>query len=262
MLPRTLLVIPSFRDADRLAPFLHDLSEQLPSSVDILVSDDGSGSKDFRHLENAIVQARRQSNSKGPNLLEPITAPRNRGKGAAVRAGWAAKGNYSFFGFADADGAVGAREILRAASQLSGTGSEADALFASRVKMLGRTVERRIHRHLAGRVYATFVAWSTRLPAYDTQCGFKLVRAAALRDVLPFLACDGFAFDCELALVLRRRGWRVEEIPVDWSDIAGSKVKLLRDSLRMTFEVIQIKSRLHGIPLRQTTPEQVSTSYC
>ena len=162
--------------------------------------------------------------------------------------GWAKLGDEAWVGFVDADGAVGLSEILRAEAWL-GEQSGIDALFGSRVKMLGRRVERSWKRHLSGRIFATMVSELGRVPVYDSQCGLKLVRAATYRRVAPFLQTEGFAFDVELLLLLMKLGCRVVEFPVDWRDVPGSKVSLLRDSWRMAREVVRIQKRVARLDL-------------
>jgi hypothetical protein len=113
--------------------------------------------------------------------------------------------------------------------------------------MLGRIVERSLKRHLSGRVFATLVSIVGRVPAYDTQCGLKILRRSAFEKIRPHQQTIGFAFDVELCLLLRKFGCRIIEFPVDWSDIPGSKVNLLRDSTRMAREVFKIRHRVDGI---------------
>jgi glycosyltransferase involved in cell wall biosynthesis len=179
-----------------------------------------------------------------PTLLPPLHSECNSGKGRAVIRGWGLAEGHDLVAFADADGAVSAREILRAEEHMRSPGCMVDALFAGRFKMLGRRVDRSLRRHLAGRVFATLVSELSRVPVYDSQCGLKIIRNAPLRMVYPHLAERGFAFDVELLLLLLKAGFAVEEFPVDWSDVPGSKVSLLRDSWRMACQVVRINRRL------------------
>ena len=243
---KTLLVIPCYNDTSRLRLFLPDLLSTLDERFSILISDDGS-SRDHREDLEKLVSTF-GAGEKRPELLSPIYAERNTGKGGAVLRGWASAESFNVLAFTDADGAVSAGEILRAGKFFRSQEAEGyDALFASRVKMLGRTVERSLKRHLSGRIFATLVSNLGGLPAYDTQCGLKFVRAEAYQKIASYLQCQGFAFDVELCLLLRKFGFSIVEFPVDWRDVPGSKVSLIRDSWRMALEVRKIVKRVEKL---------------
>lgn len=247
--PSTLLVIPCYRDVARLEPFLRDLVSVLDARFSILVSDDGSGADQEHCLRVMIASLKKELPDTAPRLVDPVFHHPNSGKGAAVRRGWeegVARGDYDRFAFADADGAVSASEILRCSHRMDDP-SAPDVLFASRIKMLGRSISRDLRRHLAGRVFATLVHLVSGTGAYDTQCGFKILTAKAYGRVRGDLRSPGFAFDVELLMLLERAGVTVEEFPVDWHDVPGSKVHLLRDSLRMAREILRIRERIRAI---------------
>lgn len=132
-------------------------------------------------------------------------------------------------------------------SPISGGAAAPPALFASRIKMLGRIVNRQLKRHLLGRIYATLVSESLNIPIYDSQCGLKIVPAPAFRAIQDQLSILGFAFDVDLLVHLLDHGTPVIEVPVDWHEESGGKVHLLRDSWRMAKDVLQI--RRHRRPL-------------
>jgi dolichyl-phosphate beta-glucosyltransferase len=242
---KSTLVIPHYNDAERLEPCLADLCTGLPGHFEVLVSDDGSLESQREAMRRVVRDAQVRVACGCPVIRDPLFTGKNTGKGGAVLRGWDASGEADVLAFADADGAVGLEEILRA--EASFRSGDYDALFANRVKMLGRSVERSLKRHLSGRVFATLVSNVARIPAYDTQCGLKLVRRAAFEKIRPHQETVGFAFDVELCLLLLKFGFRVIEFPVDWRDVPGSKVSLLRDSWRMAREVFRIRRRVEGI---------------
>lgn len=245
---KTLLVIPHYNDTSRLKSFLEALQQGLPERFCILVSDDGSTPPERERLVALIYAVQQKQLGSGPVFLDPLFTPRNTGKGGAILRGWDHAGDSDLLAFADADGAVSAAEILRAESFFRlPEAATADAVFASRVKMLGRTVERSLKRHLSGRIFATLVSIVGRVPAYDTQCGLKILRRSAFEKIRPHQQSVGFAFDVELCLLLRKFGCHTLEFPVDWADIPGSKVSLLRDSNRMALEVFKIRHRVDGL---------------
>lgn len=245
---KTFLVIPHYNDCDRLAVFLPDLLKCLPDFFTILISDDGSCLAERKKLVDLIDSIRHSGNNIGPKFENPIFVEKNTGKGGAVLRGWAHSSGYDYIGFVDADGAIAASEIMRAwRFLLSDEGSSCDALFASRVKMLGRKINRSLIRHLSGRIFATIVSVLGKVPAYDTQCGFKLLRADTLNKILPFMKTQGFTFDVELCLILTKFGLQIHEFPIDWQDILGSKVRIVPDGLKMACEVVRIKTRINSL---------------
>jgi dolichyl-phosphate beta-glucosyltransferase len=255
---RGLLVIPHYKDTERLRPFLDGLLQTFNHDLAILVSDDGSGSEDFSRLQELIKAKREELKGRTgdfPELLDPITAPKNRGKGAAVYSGLAAGGEkFDLLAFADADGAVSPREILRAWRYFCNNLDHVDLLIGSRIKMLGRKVDRRLERHLAGRVFATLVANLTGLEVYDSQCGMKLMKRAVFNDIHPHCENSGFAFDVEMLLLAKKFSYRIEEFPVDWADVSGGKVSLVRHSARMLLDILETTRRLKSLRVPKNGP--------
>ena len=58
------------------------------------------------------------------------------------------------------------------------------------------------------------------------------------------LRTNGFGFDVELVLRAERRGYRIAEVPVNWTDQPGSKVGVFRDGPRMLTEIVAARLRL------------------
>lgn len=234
-----LLVIPCFRESGRIGPFLASLREELhrDEAVTVLVVEDGGG-----HDEQEAMRTLVEKQRAGWPALRPLLAlAENRGKGGAVYAGWAAATDHRWLAFVDADGSCPAYEVKRLIA-LAREQPRA-ALFASRVCMLGRHIRREFHRHLIGRVYATIVSETLRIPVYDSQCGLKVVPAGAFEKIRPLAQVPGFAFDVELLCLLLDSGCQVQEVPIDWHETPGGKVHLFRDSLRMFHDVLEIRRR-------------------
>ena len=233
------LVLPCINESGRITRFLPDLCGQMDAAGDcrILVVDDGSGDQEQQRMRDIINGLKRTH----PCLLPPLLLPRNLGKGGAVYAGWRANEGAEWLGFVDADGSVPAGEVARLLRIARERGAAAGAIIASRVMLLGRSVQRHLHRHLMGRVYSILVSGLLNLRVYDSQCGCKLVPAADFRAIEPALSTSEFAFDAELLVSLLDSGRQVREEPVDWHEVAGGKVRLLHDSIRMFRDVLLIR---------------------
>jgi dolichyl-phosphate beta-glucosyltransferase len=178
-----LITIPCFRESKRLTSFLDALCKEIssaPYAAAIVIVDDGSGCPEDA-LTRSIVDEFR---SKYPGIIaEPVFLERNLGKGGAVYSGWRRSVSDSrpeLLCFVDADGAVPASEVGRLIEELlADKRHRSDALFGSRIKMLGASVDRRVIRHYTGRVFATWVALLTGVGTYDSQCGLKVIRSRA-----------------------------------------------------------------------------------
>jgi dolichyl-phosphate beta-glucosyltransferase len=231
--PRWSVVIPAFNEAERLPPFLEKVVayfEGRDEPYEVIVVDDGSsdGTADVvgaRHLPSVRV----------------LRLPANAGKGAAVRAGMlAAKGAYRLF--VDADGATPIEELKRLEPTLV---AGADVVIGSRVLVdPGVAVTTRPHRVAAGRIFNWLVARVGLADIADSQCGFKAFTGSAASRLFEALSTQGFGFDVELLLLARAAGCKVVEVPVNWSDQAGSKVGVLRHGPGMLWQIVQARRRV------------------
>ena len=229
--PSFFLVVPAYRESRRLPHFLPHLAETLIErfpSARIQVVDDGSGPEEQAETSRQIGSLRK----KFSNLLQPLLLPHNVGKGGAILAAWDKNPGLDYLAFVDADGAISPDEVCRLASLLPASGTER-ALFASRIRMLGRKVDRKYIRHYVGRLFATCIGGLLNAEVYDSQCGLKFIPATAYSRIRPWLEGRRFAFDLELLATLRHIACPIEEVPIHWHDVAGSKVSLGRDSVRM-----------------------------
>ena len=196
----------------------------------------------------AVLETLRRWN---PDRFGVCHLPRNMGKAEAVRQGvlCALRSPLDAVGFWDADLAT-PLEVIPQFCELLGRNPRLKMVIGARVKLLGRTIERRIVRHYLGRLFATAASVVLRLPVYDTQCGAKLFRVSPEIHALfgqPFRT--NWVFDVELLarFVRGRRAGGLEaaeeaiyELPLSqWRDVAGSKVKAL-DFFKSFFELAQI----------------------
>lgn len=223
---RAVIVVPCYNESRRLPVAEFERFLDRPGA-DLLFVDDGS-------KDNTADVLRALCDGRGgrARLLE---CGRNGGKAEAVRRGvGAAIGDgAAYVGYWDADLATPLDDIARFLDVLEAR-PDIDMVFGSRVKLLGRKVERHAMRHYLGRVFATVASLVLRLPVYDTQCGakvFRVVPATANLFDEPF--CSRWVFDVELiARYIRNLGSpdraaaRIYEFPLmAWRDVAGSKLK-------------------------------------
>jgi len=238
--PSILITIPAFNEAQRLPvflntllPALNDLQVQGSAAILVQVVDDGSREEEKAHYRAAIRQREKQYPHLSLSLLE---LPENVGKGGAILAGWRSVGHADYYIFVDSDGAVPATEVKRLIHHALQR-EEPVSLFASRVKMLGKTIERTKLRHISGRLFASLVGCYINPDVYDSQCGLKIVPGVHFKRMDKYLTGNRFAFDVELLAAASAHALKIEEVPIDWNDVPGSKVSLFRDTARMARSV-------------------------
>ncbi|HUK65375.1 MAG TPA: glycosyltransferase [Anaeromyxobacteraceae bacterium] len=248
---RASVVIPAYNERARLPPFLEELVRLGPDrtgpAVEFLVVDDGSATDHLAAHRASVGEASaRLARSGSDHRVRLLEASANRGKGGAIRLGFAqADPEASLLGFLDADGAVPAREFWRLLSLFE---EGVDVLSGSRILMAGRAIHRSTFRHVQGRVFATLAEFLLGLGFYDTQCGVKLFRASLLRSCLGLLREEGWLLDVEILAFLKARGAHLREEPIDWSDPGGSKVRFGIDPLRMLVGLRRIRARVSKAP--------------
>ena len=163
----------------------------------------------------------------------------NRGKGCAVRTGILAA-ETDLILFSDADLATPVEELDKLEAALEGH----DIAIGSRPLRESRLeVRQPIHREMLGRLFNLAVQALAVRGIHDTQCGFKLFRREAARDVFSRCTLDGFGFDFEALMIARDIGYRIAEVPVRWRHQEGSKVVLMRDGPRMIAELVMLRMR-------------------
>jgi dolichyl-phosphate beta-glucosyltransferase len=239
------VVIPAYNEAMRLPAYLKEVVAYFDGRdqpYEVVVVDDGS--------RDATADCVRELARLHPSVrLHAL--PENRGKGCAVRTGMTvASGALRLM--ADADGATPIVEVKRLEAAMQ---AGADLAVGSRALPDPSVVVRaRTHRKLSGQVWSRLVRALGVSGVVDTQCGFKLFRGPVADDLFRPLRTEGFGFDVELLLLARRRGYRIVEVPINWTDQPGSKVGVLKDGPRMLAQIVAARLRLALTPDPRSAP--------
>jgi len=227
------VVIPAYNEEKRLASTLSSVFQYLDARSDnfeIVVVDDGSHVSTPDLVETFAKQY--------PQVRLISYAP-NKGKGFAVRTGMLSA-TKDLVLMNDADGATNIAEIERLLNALE---QGAQIAIGSRAKKSddgSTSVKAHLHRKYIGNTF-NLIVQSLLLPGFaDTQCGFKLFTRDVVQDIFAVSHLNGFAFDVEILYIARLRRYKTQEIPINWTNITGSKVNVFVDSPRMLVDVIGI----------------------
>ena len=226
------VVIPAFDEVERLGPTLEQVRRFLNTrrfESEVVVVVDG-GRDGTLAMTRALAR-------EWPALVV-LHHDVNRGKGYSVRRGMlAARGRYRLF--SDADLSTPIAEVERLIDALDGG---ADVAIGSRALAQSDVrVRQAWWRQSMGRVFNQIVRRVAVPDVRDTQCGFKCFRAEAAQRIFARQRMTRFSFDVELLWIARKLGCRVVEVPVTWINDPSSRVRPVRDSLRMLADLVRLR---------------------
>lgn len=258
-MPELSVVIPAYNEEERLPPTLasvHAFLTERGRSFEIIIVDDGS----IDHTNDVVLDF-----GKHHDNVRLIQYAPNQGKGFAVRKGvLAARGDCILID--DADGSSPIAEVERLERAIT---DGADIAIGSR-NMPDETVkiEALAYRKHIGNTF-NFIVQSLVLPGiHDTQCGFKLFKREVGHDLFSVAQQDRFAFDVEVLFIARLRNYKISEQAINWKNVEGSKVDVIKDSLNMLIEVVKMSvsaafgryRRLQSAPSRQLARQDSAQS--
>jgi glycosyltransferase involved in cell wall biosynthesis len=215
-------LIPALNAEKTVPPIVAGCLEQISH---VLVVDDGSSDRTGRVAADA-----------GATVLRHEV---NRGKGAALKTGfaWALQQGFDGVVSLDADGQHLPTEIPKFLQTRSETA--ADLIIGSRRHLFGGMLPRR-------RMANTFSAWAIARASGtgvdDSQSGFRLYSANLLRSV--HLASDGFDMESEVIIRAGRLGLKVITVPIELGFVDGlstSHYRPVADTLRIAWTGIKAR---------------------
>jgi len=219
---KALVIIPALNAERTIANVVRDcrvVNEQ------VLVVDDGSADRTAEVARNAGA--------------EVVSHPANRGKGAALKTGFAYALDHGFDAVVtlDADGQHLPAEIPKFFAAFEECG--ADLIIGGRAHLFGQMLPR---RRFANRFSARCIAFASKTNVTDSQSGYRLYSAQLLRAIR--LRTDGFEMESEVIVQAGRRGFKILLIPIDLGFVDGqstSHYKPLMDTVRIAWTVIRAR---------------------
>lgn len=233
-MPSVTLVLPAYNEEARIGSALNELFGYLRRDgparegarsaselgrIDVIVVDDGSTDATAQ-----IVAARPEAQAEPGAMPQLRLVQRaHEGKGAAVKAGML-EATGDLVCFADADLATPPDQLPLLTEALQAQ----DIALGSRVQPDGsdRRASQPVYRRFLGRIFHRLAAAWVTGPVPDTQCGFKGFRRDVARDLFAQQRLSSIVFDAELLHLARRRGYTIANIPVQWSDKRGSRMRV------------------------------------
>jgi dolichol-phosphate mannosyltransferase len=222
---RALIVVPTYNERENIQPLIEAIFKIVPSTVDVLVVDDGSPDG-----TGQLVAQLSQSNSR----LNVLHRPKKMGLGTAYVHGfkWGLPRDYEAFIEMDADFSHNPDYL----PTMIGCLTTHDVAIGSRYVRGGGTVNWGLGRKLlsrAGSLYSRFILSAS---IRDFTGGFNGWRRQVIEAVdLDTLRSDGYSFQIELKYRAFLKGFQIVEFPITFEDRKVGKSKMNK---RIVFEAL------------------------
>ncbi|OHT10491.1 glycosyl transferase [Tritrichomonas foetus] len=231
-------VVPAYNEEKRLPTMLNETLEYLQRrksedpnfTYEIIIVDDGS--------KDGTTRVALDYADQHPEI-RLLRQPVNMGKGAAIQAGCLhSRGKMILM--VDADGATKIDEFGELEKRMLQSRNSECIVVGSRAHIEEASkAQRTFVRKLLGLGFHTLVLISGVRGVQDTQCGFKLFSREASKWLFPNQHIQRWCFDPELLVIGRKRKMDIIEVPVEWNEIEGSKMKVTA-MIKMAIDLMQI----------------------
>ncbi|GLB41629.1 putative glycosyl transferase family 2 [Lyophyllum shimeji] len=236
------IVVPAYNETERLpvmmASTIAHLTSQKGRTFEILIVDDGStdGTSD-----TALKLA-----AEYPKCdIRVVTLEKNIGKGGAVRHGMLYASGERLL-MADADGASRIEDLEALWKTMDGLApNNGDAVVVGSRAHLVKSeavVKRSFLRNVLMYGLHTILRIVGVGHIRDTQCGFKLFSRSAAQQIFPAQHLPTWIFDVELLLLAKQLRIPVAEVPIEWHEVAGSKLNVMTASLQMLRDLLIVRA--------------------
>lgn len=230
VLSKLTVVIPAYNEAERIGDTLESYLEHFPVRTKFLVEMDGC-SDGTGHIVSRFSQIHQN--------LSHIRYTARLGKGGGLKAALQ-EVDTEYIAFADADCSIAPEEFEKVVRRLIDCDCAIGSRYVEGARIEGELPLRRV---IASRAFNLFVRLILNLKIRDTQCGAKAFKTDVLKTSLDRVSDDGFGFDAELLYRVRRKGHDIEEVPLEWRHMQGSKVDILSTAPKMLFSILRTRLR-------------------
>jgi glycosyltransferase involved in cell wall biosynthesis len=231
--PDLLLLVPAYNEQQRIEPVLRQYARHFRNhysgGFQIVVVLNGCNDDTLAVVESVSLDFPEVN---ALEFHEPI------GKGGALIEGLRLAPTTDLIGYVDADGATAPAAFLDLVRHCQ----EVDCAIGSRwmpASVLHQSQSRQ--RRIFSRVFHCFVQLLFRMKIQDTQCGAKVMRREAVQTIHSALRITDVAFDINLLYSFKKSGFTVREVPTEWTDKIGSKIKLNKGALGIVLSVVRLR---------------------
>lgn len=226
------IIVPAYNEESRSGKFIPALLRFVKNDLqhsEIIVVNDGSKDNTVKIVKQFIKQ------ENAGYFAKVIGYQRNKGKGNAVKFGVEhAKGEKILF--IDADGSIPPHEIVKMLAHLEDHDVVVGDRSSSKSKIKSNPL-RKIFSFGFNSAVSVIYQYSYR----DNLCGFKGFRRNAAKELFSNLKDKRWVFDVELFFKIKRKGYSVYFLPIEWHHVSGSRINYFKDPFKWFFRLIKLR---------------------
>ena len=208
------------------------LRDAIPNQWRIVIADNGS--------DDSTPEVGRGLSEEYPDVA--YLRLEQRGRGRALRRAWL-ESQADLVSYMDVDLSTDLSAFPPLVQALE---NGYDLAIGSRLAKESTVRLRSLKREVISRSYNLLIKAMFFTGFSDAQCGFKAMTSAAARALLPHVQDQGWFFDTELLILAEKRGFRIRDIPVTWTDDPDTRVKVVRTALDDLKGLLRL--RFGGLP--------------
>jgi dolichol-phosphate mannosyltransferase len=219
---KSVIIIPTYNEMEnipKLIPYIFSLYE---SDVDILIVDDNSPDGTSDYVKSLMPNEPR---------LHLITREKKMGLGTAYCAGfkYAIEKKFDFIFEMDADFSHDPKEIANFLEAAQNSDLVLGSRYNSGVNVINWPMQRLLLSYFANK-YTRVI---TGMPISDATGGFKCFRRKVLESIdLDNIHSNGYSFQIEMTFKAWKKGFRITEIPIVFTDRQMGKSKMSQKIVR------------------------------
>ena len=215
---KILAISPTYNEKKNISELINRIS-QLPLEVDLLIVDDNSPDGTADIVKDIMIQ------NKNIHILE---REKKFGLGTAYCEGfqWALDRGYDLIVQIDADLSHNPDDILRMVEMSKSSDLVIGSRYIGGVNVINWPMRRLLLSYFAN-LYANILI---RFPIKDSTGGFKCFHRKVLESIdLKTINSQGYSFQIEMNFLAWVKGFKIQEIPIVFTDRTVGESKMNRD---------------------------------
>ena len=226
------VIIPTYNRESFILEALESVALQTAPAYEVIVVDDGS-TDNTKSIVNKLIQE---------NIVDKYLYLSQRGRGRAIKVA-INKSNSDIVAYMDIDLStelIFLRPLIESISQKGN-----DISIGSRLSKGSKVIGRKKIREITSRSYNILIKFFFPFSRIDDmQCGFKAFSRKKALNLIQNVTNNKWFFDTEIIILARSQNYKIDQIPVKWTDDPNTSVNIVSTALEDIVGLIKLRLKL------------------